>query len=111
MDFVAILRRRWKVFAIEVNLRKGGTTHPFTVLRHLVPGRFEPATGDWVATADGTTRCYTSTDSLIDPAWIGLAPATVIDAVRRRGWSSTVRPGRGSSSTCCPVWPSTDGVA
>lgn len=85
VDFVAILRRRWKVFAIEVNLRKGGTTHPFTVLRHLVPGRFEPATGDWVATADGTTRCYTSTDSLIDPAWTGLAPATVIDAVRRAG--------------------------
>jgi hypothetical protein len=85
VDFVAVRQRHWKVFAIEVNLRKGGTTHPFTVLRHLVPGRFEPGTGDWVASADGATRCYTSTDSLTGDGWTRLTPGHVIEAVRAAG--------------------------
>lgn len=29
----------WSVYALEVNLRKGGTTHPYTALRSLVPGQ------------------------------------------------------------------------
>jgi hypothetical protein len=45
----------WQVFALEVNLRKGGTTHPFTVLRNLVPGRYDADAGHWVS-ADGTAR-------------------------------------------------------
>jgi hypothetical protein len=36
---------RWQVFALEVNLRKGGTTHPYTVLRNLVPGRYDSEHG------------------------------------------------------------------
>lgn len=85
VDFVAVRRKHWDVFGIEVNLRKGGTTHPFTVLRHLAPGHFEKATGDWVTDRDGTTRCYTSTDTLMDPAWTTLPPAAVISAVESAG--------------------------
>jgi hypothetical protein len=87
VDFVAVRRKRWDVFGIEVNLRKGGTTHPYTVLRHLAPGRFETRSGDWVTDRDGTTRCYTSTDTLMDPAWTTLQPATVIRAVESAGLS------------------------
>ena len=31
IDFVAVRddQNRWHVYAIEINLRKGGTTHPF----------------------------------------------------------------------------------
>jgi len=28
----------WDVFALEINLRKGGTTHPYAALRNLAPG-------------------------------------------------------------------------
>jgi hypothetical protein len=34
---------------LEVNLRKGGTTHPYTVLRNLVPGRYDSEHGRWLA--------------------------------------------------------------
>jgi PGM1 C-terminal domain len=74
----------WRVFALEVNLRKGGTTHPYTVLRNLVPGRYDTETGQWVA-ADGSARWYWSTDNLVDPAWLGLPPATVVKAVADAG--------------------------
>jgi hypothetical protein len=73
------------VFAIEVNLRKGGTTHPYTALRHLVPGRYDHASGDWVADSDGVVRCYAATDNLLDPAWLGLAPDLAIEAVAAAG--------------------------
>jgi hypothetical protein len=86
VDFVAVRRRRqWDVYAIEVNLRRGGTTHPFTVLRSLVPGRYDVEAGAWVATADGTARFYSATDNILDPAWRALDPAAAIDAVCSAG--------------------------
>jgi hypothetical protein len=74
----------WDVYAIEVNLRKGGTTHPYSALRNLVPGRYDTAAGQWIA-ADGTSRAYSSTDNLVDESWLGLPPADVIRAVRGAG--------------------------
>ena len=38
----------WSVTALEVNLRKGGTTHPFSALRNLVPGRYDAGSGSLV---------------------------------------------------------------
>jgi PGM1 C-terminal domain len=84
----------WQVFALEVNLRKGGTTHPFVVLRNLVPGRYDADAGQWVA-ADGTARSYWSTDNLVDPGWLGLPPATVIKAVTGAGLQFDYRTGTG----------------
>jgi len=75
---------RWDVFAIEINLRKGGTTHPYAALRNLVPGRYDAAAGQWVAD-DGSTRCYVSSDNLVHESWLGLEPADVIDWVARDG--------------------------
>ena len=34
----------WTPYAIELNLRKGGTTHPFLTLQFLTNGRYDPAT-------------------------------------------------------------------
>jgi hypothetical protein len=74
----------WQVFAIEVNLRKGGTTHPYAALRNLAPGRYDTATGQWI-TDDGSSRAYTSTDNLVDERWLGLDPLDVIDWIARDG--------------------------
>jgi hypothetical protein len=85
VDFVAVRRGKgWDLRALEVNLRRGGTTHPFCVLRHLVPGRYDGPTGLWVAD-DGSTRAYRSTDNLVSPRWLGLPPQRVIEAVRAAG--------------------------
>lgn len=86
VDFVAVRRRgQWRVFALEVNLRKGGTTHPFSVIRHLAPGEYDAAAGLWHADSDGLPRYYRSTDNLLDPSWLGLEPLRVIDAVAEAG--------------------------
>lgn len=87
VDFVAARSGPgpWEVRAVEVNLRKGGTTHPFSALRNLVPGRYDTAAGAWVADADASTRAYRSTDYLVDPAWTGRPPSSVIEAVRTAG--------------------------
>ncbi len=87
VDFVAAAddSGRWDVYAIEINLRKGGTTHPYSAMRNLIPGRYDTARGAWVATEDGSTRCYGATDNLVDPRWLGLGPSRVIDAVRAAG--------------------------
>lgn len=71
---------RWAVRALEINLRKGGTTHPYSVLRNVAPGKYDVQTGCW-RTEDGTSRCYSATDNLVDPAWTGLPPREAIRAV------------------------------
>lgn len=85
MDFVAIRRRgAWEVLALEVNLRKGGTTHPYAALRHLVPGRYDADAGRWVADAGGE-RCYRADDAVLDAAWLGLTPGEAVAAVADAG--------------------------
>lgn len=86
IDFAAACDNagRWQVYALENNLRKGGTTHTFTVLRNLVPGRYESESGRWVA-EDGTSRRYYATDNMVDPAWLGASPSSVIRFVDEAG--------------------------
>lgn len=75
----------WSVHALEVNLRKGGTSHPFATLRHLVPGRYDAEEGRWRTEEDDSPRWYHSTDNLVDEAWMVLSPGQVIDAIRDAG--------------------------
>jgi hypothetical protein len=86
--------RGWTVFALEINLRQGGTSPPLALLADLDPGRYLPDPGRWESDAGGT-RCYRSTDNLLDPRWVGLAPARVIAAVRDAGlgWDRDRRTG------------------
>lgn len=97
LDFVAARspRNTWDLFALEINLRKGGTTHPYAVLRNLVPGHYDPQRGEWITAKDGTTRAYCSTDNLVDPSWLGLAPTTAMDAVAEAGLRFDIDRGTG----------------
>jgi hypothetical protein len=96
VDFVAARDETgsWRIHALEINLRKGGTTHPYSALRNLVPGRYDIVAGRWVAD-DGSARAYSATDNLVDPAWLGLPPAAVIDAVAADGLAFDYRTGTG----------------
>lgn len=96
---------RWSLYALEINLRKGGTTHPYSALRHLVPGQYQPELGSWRA-VDGTSRCYSATDNLIDPSWLGLSPVDVIRAVSDAGLQFDRRSGTGvvlHMLSCLPI--------
>ncbi len=86
IDFAAAqdANGRWQVYALEINLRKGGTTHPYAALRNLVPGRYDAAAGQWLA-ADGTQRAYCATDNFVDPAWRGVPPSVVIQRIAGAG--------------------------
>jgi PGM1 C-terminal domain len=75
----------WNVVALEVNLRKGGTTHPYSVLRHLAPGRYDAEQGNWIADLDGQHRYYEASDNVVDDKWRNLTEGEVIAAVRRAG--------------------------
>src|SRR5256884_8017227 len=43
LDFVVVRTNgKWEPYAIEINLRKGGTTHPFLTLQFLTDGTYFP---------------------------------------------------------------------
>lgn len=86
VDFAAVQGPSgdWRLYGLEINLRKSGTNHPLLLLQGLVPGRYDPSAGRWLS-QDGSPRFYVSTDNLVDPAWVGRSPATVIQAIRGAG--------------------------
>ena len=88
IDFVAacVDRGPWAAYAIEINLRKSGTTHPFAVLRHLAPGVYDPELGVYLDQS-GQEKYYTATDNLVDEAWTGISEGAVISAITAAGLS------------------------
>ncbi|MEX1287978.1 MAG: peptide ligase PGM1-related protein [Acidimicrobiia bacterium] len=74
----------WRVHALEANIRKGGTTHPFTVLRHLAPGAYDPATGRYTDDR-GRQKSYVASDNLHDERCTGIGEGEVIAALGTAG--------------------------
>jgi hypothetical protein len=74
----------WDLQAIEINLRQGGTTHPFMALRHTTSGHLDPGSGAFLAPS-GQALCYEATDTLCDPRLRGLLPEDLIDLVAEAG--------------------------
>ena len=70
LDFLTVQRPDgdWDAYAIEVNLRKGGTTHPFLTLQYLTDGLYDPETGQFT-TEQGEQRCYVASDHVESPAY------------------------------------------
>jgi PGM1 C-terminal domain len=85
IDFVAVRRDgAWDPYAIELNLRKGGTTHPFLTLQFLTDGSYEPETGRFV-TPDGREKHLVATDHLESPLLRGLGVDDLFDLVVLHG--------------------------
>lgn len=79
VDFVSVPDGDgWRHVAIEINLRKGGTTHPFDMLEYLTDGAYDAATGLY-RTPSGEPRAYVATDNLVRQAYRGLTPRDLID--------------------------------
>jgi len=85
VDFIA--RRfgdRWDVQAIEVNLRQGGTTHPYLALSAITAGRLDLNTGLY-RSPTGHALHYEATDNFADPGLRGLLPTDLVDIVAEAG--------------------------
>jgi len=79
IDFISVKQGdAWRHLAIEINLRKGGTTHPFQMLQFLTDGRYDTDTGLFL-TPSGLPRCYYASDNLESERYRGLTPYDLID--------------------------------
>jgi len=79
VDFISVKQGdNWRHVAIEVNLRKGGTTHPFQMLQFLTDGQYDQTTGQFLTTA-GQPRCYYASDNLEAAHYRGITPSDLID--------------------------------
>lgn len=79
VDFVSVRDRgKWRNYGIEVNLRKGGTTHPFLMLELLTGGAYDAVSGQF-RTRTGQVRHYYASDNIEAPHYKGLTPSDLVD--------------------------------
>lgn len=87
VDFVTVRHgEEWEAEAIEVNLRKGGTTHPFLTLQFLTDGRYDAGSGRFL-TPSGEERHLVATDHLEAESLRALRVEDLFDLLARTGLS------------------------
>src|SRR5262249_30346920 len=85
VDCVVVRNEKgWDVYAIELNLRKGGTTHPFLTLQFLTDGRYDPETATFTAPS-GRRKFFIASDHVGSPLYRAFATEDLFDLVVRRG--------------------------
>jgi hypothetical protein len=85
IDFMSVKNDgQWTHYALEINLRKGGTTHPFIMLQFLTDGQYDADTGNFVL-PEGNKRYYFATDNLQNDRYKGLTPLDLLDIVMYHG--------------------------
>lgn len=82
IDFMAVHRQgdEWDLQAIEINLRKGGTTHPFMTMKLLTNGRYDRSTGLFYSQQQ-RPKYYIASDNLQKAAYRGLLPQDLVDII------------------------------
>ncbi len=86
IDFVAVRNDQnvWEVYAIEINLRKGGTTHPFLTLQFLTDGSYDAEAGVFL-TPQGQQKCFVASDHVESPLYRAFTHSDLFDIVARHG--------------------------
>ena len=83
LDFVVVRTNgKWEPYAIEINLRKGGTTHPFLTLQFLTDGTYNPDTGIFTA-PNGQQKFFVASDHVESQSYRTLTPDDLFDIVVR----------------------------
>ncbi len=87
VDFLAVRNQseqeeKWEIQAIEINLRKGGTTHPFMTLKLLTNGSYDQSTGLFY-TQHNHAKYYIASDNLQKQQYCGLLPDDLMDIVAK----------------------------
>lgn len=85
VDFVVVADEdsQWRAYAIELNLRKGGTTHPFLTLQFLTDGHYDADSGTFL-TPSGHEKYLVATDYLENENLRSLMIGDIFDLVARR---------------------------
>ncbi len=84
-DFVVVRRGgTWKPWAIELNLRRGGTTHPFLTLQFLTDGVYRRDEAVFVAPS-GKRKYFVASDHVEAPTYRGLTPEDLFDVAVQHG--------------------------
>lgn len=96
VDFLMARERqgRWRPFALEVNLRMGGTTHPYRTLTGLTDGTYDPETATFT-TRRGDSRHYVAIDHLEIPQLQALGHAGLLARAMRQDLRFDHKRGRG----------------
>lgn len=85
VDFVSVRAgNEWRHYGIEINLRKGGTTHPFLMLQFLTDGQYDEETGEF-RIPSGRPCCYEASDNMEAARYRGLTPDDLIDIAVMKG--------------------------
>jgi PGM1 C-terminal domain len=71
-----------EVFLSEINLRLGGTSHPFYMARFATDGSYDQEAGELISPRGPV--CYVATDNLKSDAYRSLTPTTLIEELRAR---------------------------
>ncbi len=66
----------------KINLRKGGTTHPFLTLQFLTDGKYDPETAIFTAPG-GQQKFFVASDHVESPLYRTLTPDDLFDIVVR----------------------------
>jgi hypothetical protein len=83
LDFVVVRSNgKWDPYAIEINLRKGGTTHPFLTLQFLTDGTYDSETATFTA-PNGQQKFFVASDHVESPLYRSLTPDDLFDIVVR----------------------------
>jgi hypothetical protein len=95
VDFIVARREDgWEPYAVEINLREGGTSHPYGALWLLTDGALDHDKVTFRA-PDGRPKHYFATDRLGDPAYRGITIARLLAAAEaeRIGWDRASQTG------------------
>ena len=86
VDFVTVQDETgaWTPYAIELNLRKGGTTHPFLTLQFLTDGTYDGERGVF-STPSGSNKYLVATDHFEDDRLKALTVTDLFDIVVNAG--------------------------
>src|SRR5438067_7854250 len=85
LDFVVVRSNgKWDPYALEINLRKGGTTHPFLTLQFLTDGTYDPEAAIFTA-PNGKQKFFVASDHVESPRYRTLTPDDLFDIVVRHG--------------------------
>jgi hypothetical protein len=85
LDFLVARRDdAWQPYAIEINLRKGGTTHPFLTMQFITDGAYDWRTNEFV-TPLGDRKYYVASDHLESPRYRALDHDRVFELAVSRG--------------------------
>lgn len=96
LDFVVVRDHGgpWRPYAVEINLRCGGTTHTFMALQALTDGVYDEERCCF-SDPEGRLKYYAATDHLESPSYARLTPDDLFDilAGRELGWDERTMTG------------------